>query len=249
MGSTFLAFNDASFAAARQPAAALPVQRHLSRRERSSPRSGPGEGSARGTKGSAGSAGNGVTPHPVGAGAPTRPLPPGEVGAPNPPGVPGRRSSRCQRAGGAGRQGPALNFYRMPAHLASRAAVLDQGPPFLSAVGSPYRTWPVRAFGPYTGQTRRPSPDPLPAFRRPRRSRGRTAIFQCLFFFPLVGTLSPASPPPFNALALPTANQSCSFDHLVGAKQERLRDRNAYGPRCADIDYEREFRRLLNRHV
>ena len=34
MGSTFLAFNDASFAAVRQPAAALPVQRHLSLRER-----------------------------------------------------------------------------------------------------------------------------------------------------------------------------------------------------------------------
>src|SRR5215212_7176758 len=67
-----------------------------------------------------------------------------------------------------------LSIYRMPAHLASRAAVLDQGPPFLSAVGSPYRTWPVRAFGPYTGQTRRPSPDPLPAFRRPRRSTGRS---------------------------------------------------------------------------
>src|SRR5215204_3900973 len=66
MGSTFLAFNDASFAAARQPAAALPVQRHLSRRERSSPRSGPGEGSARGTKGSAGSAAEAVTPHPDG---------------------------------------------------------------------------------------------------------------------------------------------------------------------------------------
>src|SRR4051794_41805368 len=41
---------------------------------------------------------------------------------------------------------------------ASRAAVLDQGPPFLSAVGAPYRTWPVRAFGPHTGQTRRPVP-------------------------------------------------------------------------------------------
>ena len=47
---------------------------------------------------------------------------------------PGRSRAKvfaCQRAGGAGRQGPALNFYRMPAHLASRAAVSDQGPPIL----------------------------------------------------------------------------------------------------------------------
>ena len=87
MGSTFLAFNDASFAAARQPAAALPVQRHLSRRERSSPRSGPGEGSARGRKGSGGSAAEAVTPHPDGACTPSRPLPPGEVGARRIPGT------------------------------------------------------------------------------------------------------------------------------------------------------------------
>src|SRR5215203_1326638 len=38
------------------------------------------------------------------------------------------------------------------------------------------RTWPVRAFGPYTGQTRRPSPDPLPAFRQPRRT-GRSVVY------------------------------------------------------------------------
>src|SRR5215204_2362320 len=48
---------------------------------------------------------------------------------------------------------------------------------FLSAVGSPYRTWPVRAFGPCTGQTRRPSPDPLPASWRPRRSAGTSGLF------------------------------------------------------------------------
>ena len=49
--------------------------------------------------------------------------PPGRGGRARSPRAfpPRRRSSRCQRAGGAGRQGPALNFYRMPAHLAPRA--------------------------------------------------------------------------------------------------------------------------------
>ena len=49
--------------------------------------------------------------------------------------------------------------------------------------------------------------------------------------------------------SIPGFVPAASFDHLVGAKQERLRHQNAYGPRCAEIDYERELRRLLNRHV
>src|SRR5215204_1442211 len=141
MGSTFLAFNDASFAAARQPAAALPVQRHLSRRERSSPRSGPGEGSARGTKGSAGSAAEAVTPHPDGYRRLDLSLRERWARAKSPRAFPPRRrSSRCQRAGGAGRQGPALNFYRMPVSWRPARRFLTKVLRDLSAVGSPHRT-------------------------------------------------------------------------------------------------------------
>ena len=61
-------------------------------------------------------------------------------GTPNPPGVPGRRSSRCQRAGGAGRQGPALNFYRMPVAWRPARRFLTKVLRDLSAVGSPHRT-------------------------------------------------------------------------------------------------------------
>src|SRR5215212_10252453 len=90
---------------------------------------------------------------------------------------PGRSRAKIfalSKSGGSRTPGTGSQFLVDASVLASRAAILDQGPPFLSAVGSPYGTWPVRAFGPYTGQTRRPSPDPLPAFRRPRRSTERS---------------------------------------------------------------------------
>ena len=94
--------------------------------------------------------------------------------APDPPGVPGRRSSHCQRAGGAGRQGPALNFYRMPVSWRPARRFWTKVLRSCRRSGLRNRTWPVRAFGPHTGQTRRPSPDPLPASWRPRRSTGRS---------------------------------------------------------------------------
>ena len=90
---------------------------------------------------------------------------------------PGRSRAKIfalSKSGGSRTPGTGSQFLVDASVLASRAAVLDQGPPFLSAVGSPYRTWPVRAFGPHTGQTRRPSPDPLPASWRPRRNTGRS---------------------------------------------------------------------------
>ena len=70
-------------------------------------------------------------------------------GARHPPAAPGLARWHCQRAGGAGRQGPALNFYRMPAHLASRAAFSrPRSSNSCRRSGLRNWTWPVRAFGP-----------------------------------------------------------------------------------------------------
>src|SRR3954454_20838035 len=125
---------------------------------------------------------------------------------------PGRSRAKIfalSKSGGSRTPGTGSQFLVDASVLASRAAVLDQGPPFLSAVGSPYRTWPVRAFGPYTGQTRRPSPDPLPAFRRPRRSTGRSVTIAMI-------ELSSAAEPP-----IPDFISASSFDHLVGEREQR----------------------------
>ena len=95
-------------------------------------------------------------------------------GACHPPAAPGLSRWHCQRAGGAGRQGPALNFYRMPVSWRPARRFWTKVLRSCRRSGLRIRTWPVRAFGPYTGQTRRPSPDPLPASWRPRRSTGRS---------------------------------------------------------------------------
>src|SRR5215204_139285 len=86
---------------------------------------------------------------------------------------------------------------------------------FLSAVGSPYRTWPVRAFGPCTGQTRRPSPDPLPASCRPRRSTGRSFDIGNVGLFASGGSTIPGFVP------------AALLDHLVGGDQEVRRNSQA----------------------
>ena len=72
-----------------------------------------------------------------------------------------------------------ISIFRMSSVLASRAAVSrPRSSNSCRRSGLRNRTWPVRAFGPCTGQTRRPSPDPLPAFRRPRRSTGRSVALK-----------------------------------------------------------------------
>ena len=86
---------------------------------------------------------------------------------------PRRRSSRCQRAGGAGRQGPA--HFSLGCQLTWRPArrFLTKVLRDLSAVGSPHRTLAL----PEVSAQARPDASghlpPLPAFRQPRRSAGR----------------------------------------------------------------------------
>ena len=55
------------------------------------------------------------------------------------------------------------------------------------------------------------------------------------------------TPPPSRLEARSRLSQhSCSFDHLVGAGEERGWDREAEGFGCLTIDHQFEFRRLLN---
>src|SRR5215212_4291006 len=65
-------------------------------------------------------------------------------------------------------------FYRMPVSWRPARRFWTKVLRSCRRSGLRNRTWPVRAFGPHTGQTRRPSPDPLPASWRPRRSTGRS---------------------------------------------------------------------------
>jgi hypothetical protein len=69
--------------------------------------------------------------------------------APNPLGILAEaKVFSMSKSGGSRTPGTGSQFYRMPAHLASRAAVSDQGPPFLSAVGSPEPDLACQSFRP-----------------------------------------------------------------------------------------------------
>src|SRR5918995_770145 len=85
----------------------------------------------------------------------------------------------------------------MPAHLASRAAVLTKVLRDLSAVGSPH---PTLALPEVSAQARSDASGHLPILFQPFGSRavvrgGRSAL-TTLSFLPLPVVLSPALPPP-----------------------------------------------------
>src|SRR3954466_7110017 len=104
----------------------------------------------------------------------------------------------------------------MPAHLASRAAISDQGPPRLvgGRVSAPDPGL-ARGFSPGEVGRVRPSPDPLPALQgSPAVVRGGPPRLKTLRFVPAPWLLSPASSPPSNQASFACRQPELSFDHL-----------------------------------
>src|SRR5215203_1395522 len=95
-------------------------------------------------------------------------------GARHPPAAPGLARWHCQKSGGAGRQGPALNFYRMPVSWRPARRFLTKV--LRTCRRSGLRTGPGLSELAALAQVRRAGLLPIryPAFRQPRRSAGRT---------------------------------------------------------------------------